>query len=149
MMMSEYLLERWYGEPGELQQWAAKMADEIGGELGNEMYFHALARVTCYETHNMFNEMGLDYERAIAGGESILRKYPQNYQSSNNQVVNFLARFAALKGDRERGILFFTDVGNAWTRWAWRDQAHFDTWNEWARMAARISKFGNTLDARR
>jgi hypothetical protein len=130
--MAEYLLPRWYGEQGEIERWAAKMAEDIGGDTGNMMYFKVLSRVIRYEGGGIFRDHNLSYERARDGGESYLMKYPANYQETSLGVLSNLAKFAFNAGDREGAKRYFTHLDGICDLSVWGERAAFEYCRDWS-----------------
>ena len=47
---SNYLLPKWYGKLGDTERYAAQVADRIGGEEGDAVYFQIAAAINCCKT---------------------------------------------------------------------------------------------------
>jgi hypothetical protein len=72
-----YLTPRWYGQPGDMEAFLEKAADQVGGEDGDVLY----ARVAWYVqllTGDVFDEHGLSWERTDRGFEIIEERYPDS-----------------------------------------------------------------------
>ena len=69
-MMVESLLPRWGGRPGDIAQYAAQVADKIGGDDGDVLYARLVIGVIFYEGELAAEPFtGLDFDRAIRGAE--------------------------------------------------------------------------------
>jgi hypothetical protein len=69
-MMVESLLQRWGGRPGDIAQYAAQVADKIGGDDGDVLYARLVIGVIFYEGELAAEPFtGLDFDRAIRGAE--------------------------------------------------------------------------------
>lgn len=80
--MAYYLLPRWHGKPGEMEEFVKKSADEVGGDDGDLLY----ARLT-YQlqkvSDNIFNESKLSWERADKGFEVMEKRFPGSLYVQN------------------------------------------------------------------
>jgi len=93
--LAKILLPKWYGAPGDVAKYAAKLRKEIGGELGDEIYF----RMAAYYLQEyggdrqFFARTGFDYEALRPGILIALRDYPENARLYNSCC------YLACKGD--------------------------------------------------
>jgi hypothetical protein len=72
-----YLTPRWFGQPGDMEAFLEKAADQIGGEDGDVLY----ARIAWYVqllTRDVFDEHGLSWQRTDRGFEIIEKRYPNS-----------------------------------------------------------------------
>jgi hypothetical protein len=91
-----FLLPRWYGEPGEWEQFAASRADQIGGAAG-DAYYAKLASQNLRVSGNIFREnSGLSWPRIKNGFKKIFADYP----SSMNARIAYI-KFAQAAADME------------------------------------------------
>jgi hypothetical protein len=44
---SNYLLPKWYGKSGDTERYAAEVADRVGGDAGDAVYFQIAAAINC------------------------------------------------------------------------------------------------------
>lgn len=86
--VSEYLLPRWHGEPGDIEKFAEQISTAIGGDDGQEAYARIALQTNMYDSTMLFTS---DYDsRKIAAGAAVMeRRYPQA-----ETLVNFLALIA-------------------------------------------------------
>jgi hypothetical protein len=98
-----YLLQRWYGERGETEQWMKTWADSFPGEPGDIFYAFLVSGDARYVWGDAF-KLGADYNRAKNG---LLKRLTEN-DPEWLLDENFLLHIAAAKGDKPtaRKMLF-------------------------------------------
>jgi hypothetical protein len=98
-----YLMPRWNGTAGELENDLGKSADKIGGEDGDMLY----AQVVWYahqwfSSTNIFKEYNLSWNRVNTGLEIIEKHFPDSLA-----VKNEAARLAVLASDEQSAKKYF------------------------------------------
>jgi hypothetical protein len=74
--MSESLLRRWGGEPGEDQKYIARVGDAVGGGDGDAIYAQLATKLAVYEPSDEFFAVSkFDYERIQRGWKHLQSKY--------------------------------------------------------------------------
>lgn len=74
--MSESLLRRWGGEPGEDQKYIARVGGAVGGRDGDAIYAQLATKLAIYEQPDEFFAIsGFDYERILSGWTHLQSKY--------------------------------------------------------------------------
>jgi WD40 repeat protein len=83
--LAHALLPKWFGEPGDVAKYAEKLRKEIGGELGDEVYFRMAADyLKDYGgDRQFFARTGFKYETLRPGILIALRDYPENARLYN------------------------------------------------------------------
>lgn len=119
------LLPRWYGEEGEWEAFAGKVADFPDG-LGNETYARILIDMTSYYT-NPFKETKASWPRTKNGLQILMEKYPASVE-----IKNRAAYLATLAGDREMAKALFGELGYAYMQHVWEKPEHFVRARNWA-----------------
>ena len=76
-LMAKYLLPRWYGRAGEMETFARKAADQVGGDAGN-IFYARLAWCIQGMGGNIFVEDGFSWERADRGFQILEKQYPDS-----------------------------------------------------------------------
>jgi len=72
-----YLMERWHGEAGEWETYAARRADAVGGVQGDIWYARLIAsQRDSFE--NIWKGSTADWHRAQRGCETLLKQYPDS-----------------------------------------------------------------------
>jgi WD40 repeat protein len=85
---SEYLLPRWHGEPGDIEEFAEDLNTAIGGDDGLEAYARIALQTNMYDSKMLYTS-DYDSRKIAAGAETMGRRYPQG-----STVLNFLALLA-------------------------------------------------------
>jgi hypothetical protein len=72
-------LPRWHGEPGEWEAFAAKSADEVGGEQGDVLYAQIVWSMHDPRIYgNPVAETAIEWTRAHRAFEALCRRYPNS-----------------------------------------------------------------------
>ncbi len=123
-----YLLPRWHGQPGEVEQFAEDLTKQLGAELGSEMYMRVAITVLSYERSRFFTNTSFDYDKILAGWLAFSAKY-QSHVNYQNEV----AYLASIQRDRETLFRLLnalnddqlsdftwgsTDSAKAWRKWS-------------------------------
>jgi len=86
------LLPRWYGQPGEMEEFAEK-ATHIPGGPGPEVYARIVEMMNSAHK-SLYAETKLQWPKAKEGFEAMLKKYPKS-----TQLMSIYAQLAARAGD--------------------------------------------------
>jgi hypothetical protein len=116
---SNYLLPKWYGRSGDTEQYAAEVADRIGGDEGDAVYFQIAAAINCCKRTQAQALSWPRVQRGFAAIESL-------YGSTNHQR-NVMAFLAVRSGDSATAQQMFARIGNDWSESVWKSKAAFDT----------------------
>ncbi len=116
--MAEYLLPRWHGEEGDMEAYAAKVADTIGGDEGAKVYARIASRVSrYYPSIHFFRVTKFEYPRIRQGLAAILKEQPESAEHLNEACF-----FAVLNVDFETARTHFSTLeklGDPWTARLW------------------------------
>ncbi len=116
---ANYLLPKWYGKPGEAETFAQTIADRLGGQEGNAVYFEiALLENCCKAKQQMPN---LSWDRVKQGFAALEQLY-----GSTNHELNAIAFMAARQKDSEFGQQIFARIGDNWDEAVWGSKVKFD-----------------------
>lgn len=115
---SNYLLPKWYGKSGDTEQYAAEVADRIGGAEGDAVYFQIAAAINCCKRTQAPALSWPRVQRGFAAIESL-------YGSTNHQL-NVMAFLALHGGDPSTAQELFARIGNDWSESVWKSKAAFD-----------------------
>ena len=132
LVMAEFLLPRWHGEPGDLEAFADEAANRLGGDKGEELYFRIASGIWPYYGSAFFTQTEFDYQRIRTGGKALLMRYPEAFQTNLNRPLNQLCRFACQAGDMALAHELFVDLGNNFWMHVWRSEEEFSRWRDWA-----------------
>jgi hypothetical protein len=115
---SNYLLPKWYGKPGDTERYAAQVADRIGGDEGDAVYFQIAAAINCCKRPQA---PALSWPRVQRGFAAIESLY-----GSTNHERNVMAFLALGSGDTATAQQLFARIGNDWNESVWKTKAAFD-----------------------
>jgi hypothetical protein len=115
---SNYLLPKWYGKPGDTERYAAQVADRIGGDEGDAVYFQIAAAINCCNRTQAPRLSWPRVQRGFAAIESLYR--------STNHERNVMAYLALREGDVATAQQLFARIGNDWSESVWKTKAAFD-----------------------
>ncbi|HEY6621121.1 MAG TPA: hypothetical protein VIY68_16360 [Steroidobacteraceae bacterium] len=115
---SNYLLPKWYGKSGDTETYAAEVADRIGGDEGDAVYFQIAAAINCC---NRTQAPALSWPRVRRGFAAIESLY-----GSTNHERNVMAFLAVRNGDSATAQQMFARIGNDWSESVWKSKAAFD-----------------------
>jgi len=115
---SNYLLPKWYGKPGDTERYAAEVADRIGGDEGDAVYFQIAAAINCCNRTQAPTLTWPRVQRGFAALESLYR--------STNHERNVMAYLAVRSGDAATAQQLFARIGNDWSESVWKSKAAFD-----------------------
>jgi hypothetical protein len=123
---ANYLLPRWYGRQGELEDFLTETPKGIGGREATAIFYHAFTAVEPY----------LDQPET-----TVRRFWPrikQGYQSVEAvyhvtpEITNAQAKMAYAAGDREEAIAAFERIGEGWRKDVWKNYENFERARNWA-----------------
>ena len=124
-----YLLPKWYGEEGDSESFAASIADEIGGQKGDEAYFQIAGFLVCDCEYQPLNHM--TWPRIQSGFADIEKQHGRSLTN-----LNLLARMAVKLKDPVVAEQAFRLIGEQWSEATWRTQAYFESARTWASQTA-------------
>ena len=122
--LANYLLPRWHGAQGELQETALAFREMLKGELGDEVYF----RMACTELEtldeNFFKQTDYNYDFLKAGFRVALRDFPEC-----DNFVNDACLLACLQGDKETARQLFQRLdASSVDADIWKTPARYQRW---------------------
>jgi hypothetical protein len=112
------LLPKWYGKPGDTERYAAQVADRIGGDEGDAVYFQIAAAINCC---NRTQAPDLSWPRVQRGFAAVETLY-----GSTNHERNVMAYLALRSGDAATAQQLFARIGNDWSESVWKTKGAFD-----------------------
>jgi hypothetical protein len=115
---ANYLLPKWYGKPGETEQFAEQVADQIGGDEGDAVYFLIDESINCCRR---LQAPAMSWPRVRQGFFALDRLY-----GTTNGQRNAMAFLALRAGDTQTAQQLFARIGNDWARGVWRSKVRFD-----------------------
>jgi Domain of unknown function (DUF4034)/WD domain, G-beta repeat len=131
--MAVYLLPRWMGEPGDIEEFAADVARTLPGDNGLEAFARIALEVQHYEGGGGQTLLrgGYDHETLVRSAEVLLKRHP-----ALPVVAHFAALCSVVAQDHEAAIRIRPFVGpfNAEDKiWAWENSLKL--FREWSAAA--------------
>lgn len=114
-----YLLPRWYGKPGEAEDFLKSISDRIGGAEGDSIYFQIATNFNCCRPIAWLP--GISWDRVREGFAATEKLY-----GTTNQELNALAFMAVRQGDTETAQQLFGRIGENWDQDVWGGKPRFD-----------------------
>ncbi len=124
---ANYLLPKWDGKPGDATAFAKASADTVGGEVGDQIYFH-IANAIIGKNGSSFGVHEMDWPRIQRGYQSLTAQY-----GTTRWLKNKIAFLAWKFHDSAFARQQFDLIGDRWERDVWRDRQRFDRARDWAR----------------
>lgn len=121
---ADYLLPEWEGKSGESAAFAKQVADHIGGQQGDFVYFEIAAHVV--GASNPSTE-GLDWTRVQRGHDALAQLYT-SVNFDRNQYALLAWRFKDTAVANQQ----FALIGDKWAPTIWQDQDQFNSVKSWA-----------------
>lgn len=119
------LLPRWYGEEGDWEAFAARMADDARGP-GDEVYARIVMNLSGYYA-DVFRDAKASWPRTRNGMEALLAKYPESVTLQNQA-----AYLGTLGRDREYAKRWFDKLGENYIEDVWEKPERFVHFRGWA-----------------
>jgi tetratricopeptide (TPR) repeat protein len=123
---ANYLLPRWYGEPGDITALAEEVGKRIPEPQGSMQYFYIVGGVACYCRQDMEELSHVTYARVKQGYDSISRLY-----GTSNLNANRFAFIAVTFKDQASAREAFEAISETKLD-IWYTQGVFDTYRNWA-----------------
>ncbi len=127
--MADYLRPQWQGEPGDIAQFAAQLAERLPGPQGDEAYGNvALVAANCQPIADMYAQ-GFSRKRLLAAAKLFMKHYPDGAER-----MAFASRIACLAGDRKLAAEAFRHLHGATgeQRVFWPDARLLYAYKRWA-----------------
>lgn len=122
-----YLLPRWHGGPGELEAFAAEMADRIGGDRGAAMYARIAYMTRAYVgAEELHGDHEFEWARVSRGYAALHRLHPECPKFYAQEV-----EMAHAIGDQKTVSRAATALGPMWTHYYLRDRWIVETLNRY------------------
>jgi hypothetical protein len=129
--LAYYLLPKWSGEPGNTEGFLKEIADRVGGDKGDILYFQVAA--ADYVICGCDDNPQLSWDRIKRGFEASERHYGVSMEN-----LNRIAYLASYFGERDPVYAdkMFTRIGNQWDADTWRTKEDFDKIRAWMSAVA-------------
>jgi hypothetical protein len=127
---ANYLLPKWEGQPGDAAKFATAMADKLGGDDGDLIYFD-VATVVIKRGNGGIPTQQMDWARIKRGALVLDKRYGQSRQTTNQLAfMAYKYQDAALAGQ------LFRSIGDRWAPAVWKEKANFERARNWAARAS-------------
>jgi hypothetical protein len=123
---ANYILPQWYGEPGELQAFAAEASSKIPEPNGSMIYFRMIGSIACYCQEAMEELAKVDYAKFRLGYTNVTKLY-----GASNLNANRFAYMASIFHDQASAREAFAEI-RSMQREVWYKQEVFDGARQWA-----------------
>lgn len=126
-LVGNYLLPRWFGEPGDLARYAAEAADKLGGADGDILYAQLLGWAAYCEEDKFVSLHRPDYARMVRGYEAWLEKTPA---AKRFPIQSRFCYAAGLTGDWKRARQLLGEIGPVASFGNWNGRENYGVWLE-------------------
>jgi hypothetical protein len=123
---ANYILPQWYGEPGELQDFAEEVSSRVSEPNASMLYFQIMSTIACYCREAMQDLHNINYSKFRQGYSNVRRSF-----GASNLNANRFAFVAVLFKDQESAHNAFADIKKMDSE-IWYTQQIFDGASAWA-----------------
>jgi hypothetical protein len=141
-----YLLPKWSGEPGDTEKFVQEIADRVGGDKGDILYFQVAA--ASYVICGCKDNPQLSWDRIKRGFEASEKHYGVSMEN-----LNRIAYLASYLGERDPVYAekIFKRIGDQWDAETWRSHEDFEQIKQWVSLvapaAAKVREIEDTAEA--
>jgi hypothetical protein len=122
-----YLLPKWYGNPGEPEEFAAEVSKRVSGPEGKFIYFEIASLITCQCDSNDSHMEKLSWPTIKEGYAALGQLYGLSTLKTNR-----FAHMAYEAGDQTAAREACAMIGDDWDHQVWRSGANFESARVWA-----------------
>lgn len=124
---TNFLLPKWYGEPGEAEAFAEEISNQVGGQEGKFVYFELASLITCQCDSDDSHMENLSWPKIKEGYAALGQLY-----GYSNLKMNRFAHMAVAAHDQAVAEQTFAAIGSDWDHTVWRSSRDFDNARIWA-----------------
>ena len=132
MLKAVYLLPKWFGQPGDWEKFAKKVADGAGNKYGDALYYFVANDMWINYGAYMVSKSQVDWDRAKRGFAVVDEMYGMDYDR-----LNKMAQLAMMANDQEFGVAMFDRLGDHWDPEVW-NRTNFELGKRWAEDARNL-----------
>jgi hypothetical protein len=121
------ILPKWGGEEGEVAKFLQKVADQIGGDAGDIVYFRVAGKIVCGCQTDQ--QLKLSWPRIQKGFDAVEKR---NGASPENW--NLMAHMAVSFGDAVVADKLLIRIGDQWSEDIWQNSSDFESAKQWAKQ---------------
>jgi hypothetical protein len=129
-MHALYLLPKWFGEDGDTELFAERIANRIGGDPGDAVYFQIAGFLVC-NCNDQPQPSHMSWPRIQRGFAGLEKQYGTSLTN-----LNLLAQMAIKLKDAVVADQAFKRIGDQWSESSWRTQTYFESSRTWAAQVA-------------
>lgn len=125
--MCNFLMPRWYGNPGDRAEFAKDCAAAHQEQSGDSIY--AIVALQSFDSGDAteFSSDGLPWPRVRQGFHDLIAREPDS-----PQLLGQLARMAHIAGDRESARVAIEQLEGRWMKRIWKTELGFQRTVRWA-----------------
>jgi hypothetical protein len=129
--LAMYLLPKWSGEPGDTEKFVQEVADRVGGDKGDILYFQVAT--ANYVICGCENNPDLSWDRIKRGFEASEKHFGVSMLN-----LNRIAYLASYYGERDPVYAdkIFPRIGEQWDQETWGKKETFDNMKQWVAAVA-------------
>lgn len=141
-IMASYLLPRWSGSEGDTEKFMQEIADRVGGDQGDILYFQVASvdTVIC----GCDNNPNLSLERIARGFEASEKRYGVSMLNLN-RMAHLAIQYG--KTDPILANKIFPRISEQWDEETWTTRENFDSSRKWAAHMAPFAVKLHELEA--
>jgi hypothetical protein len=124
---ANFLLPKWYGQPGETEAFAEDTSNQIGGQEGKFVYFEIAGLASCQCDSDDSHMQYLSWPRIKEGYAALGQLY-----GYSNLKRNRFAHMAVEANDKPAAQQAFAMIGDDWDHTVWRSSRNFESAKNWA-----------------
>jgi hypothetical protein len=122
-----FLQPKWYGDEGEVEAFAAEVADRVSGPQGDMLYFEIASLVSCQCDAEKNALQNMSWPRIKQGYAALAQQYGVSTLKRNR-----FASMAVNAGDKQAAREAIGEMGAEWLREVWISSAKFESAKNWA-----------------
>jgi hypothetical protein len=132
--LAYYLLPKWSGDAGDTEKFVQEIADRVGGDKGDILYFQVAA--ANYVICGCDDNPHLSWDRIKRGFEASEKRYGVSMLN-----LNRIAYLASYFGERDPlyAAKIFTRIGEQWDEKTWGSKEDYEKMKQWISAVAPIA----------
>lgn len=124
---ANFLQTKWYGKEGEVEAYAAEVADRIGSSKGDIVYFEITSLLGCQCDAEANAMQNMSWQRIKRGYEALEQEYGVSELKRNR-----FASMAVKAGDKPAARDTIAQIGAQWDKSVWVSSDRFESAKNWA-----------------
>ncbi len=124
---ANYLLPRWHGNAGEMEQFAEQTLQRAGGKEGSALYYLIAENVGPLYRSDLFYQTQLSWPKIQQGFRDLESEY-----GMNDHRLNEYCRLAGWANDMTISQQTLQRIGDRWDPSVWGTQENFEDFKAWA-----------------